>query len=287
MNQKIENYIEGIFASFNKGHQVDELKSELLMDLKERYSDLIIEGHDDATAFKLTIDSIGDLQNIIEDLTVERVVNQDLLTNFTASNLPETDFKDVKARRGNFKGSQLKGSDFSGADLTESTFAGSDVSNSIFDGANLTDCNLSGNNLNNTHYQNTILDRTNFSSSSLDGAKFIDVKLVGTKLTMTGLSKTTFERCVFIGTDFKYSDLRGICFDGQTLLDISFNKSGMEGASFAGATLKNVSFCSMNDLTKKYYKAIKTINFKGAIMDKLTYAALKNVGANLSDVIIL
>ena len=42
MNQKIVNYIEGIFAPFNKKHQVDELKAELLMDLQERYSDLII-----------------------------------------------------------------------------------------------------------------------------------------------------------------------------------------------------------------------------------------------------
>jgi len=38
-------------------------------------------------------------------------------------------------------------------------------------------------------------------------------------------------------------------------------------------------------LTNKYYKAIKTICFDGAMMDKLTYAELKGLGADLSKVV--
>jgi len=34
-------------------------------------------------------------------------------------------------------------------------------------------------------------------------------------------------------------------------------------------------------LTNKYYKAIKTTCFEGAMMDKLTYASLKGLGADL------
>ena len=57
--------------------------------------------------------------------------------------------------------------------------------------------------------------------------------------------------------------------------------------SFKGATLKNVSFTPPWSLTKKYYNAIKTIKFDGASMDKLTYAALKGLGANVSNVTVI
>ena len=40
-------------------------------------------------------------------------------------------------------------------------------------------------------------------------------------------------------------------------------------------------------LSKKYYKAIKAIKFDGAMMDKLSYNALKGMGAGLSKVTII
>ena len=57
--------------------------------------------------------------------------------------------------------------------------------------------------------------------------------------------------------------------------------------TFKGATLKNVSFLPAFALTNKNYRAIKTINFDGAMMDKLTYAALKGMNADLSQVTII
>jgi hypothetical protein len=48
-----------------------------------------------------------------------------------------------------------------------------------------------------------------------------------------------------------------------------------------------VSFTPPFSLTKKYYNAIKTIRFDGATMDKLTYAALKGLGADLSNVTVI
>jgi len=37
-------------------------------------------------------------------------------------------------------------------------------------------------------------------------------------------------------------------------------------------------------LTNRYFRAIKSINFDGARMDKLTFASLKGMGAELSKV---
>jgi len=48
-----------------------------------------------------------------------------------------------------------------------------------------------------------------------------------------------------------------------------------------------VSFRPAFTLTNKNYRAIKTINFDGAIIDKLSYAALKGLGAELSNVTVV
>lgn len=212
---------------------------------------------------------------------------QPLLTNFSGSNLPDTDFSGVIAHQRKFRGSALRGSDFSGADLTGSSFSGSDVQEANFDRTNLTDCTLSAINLTGASFNKTILIRTEFSKSDLTDAKFRDTKLVDVKLAMNDLTKTIFENCTFEGVDFTYSDLRGVSFEGQTFIGVKFNKTALNETRFDGATLVNVSFRPQFALTNKYYKAIKTICFDNAKMDKLTYAALKGIGADLSKVTVI
>jgi uncharacterized protein YjbI with pentapeptide repeats len=207
-----------------------------------------------------------------------------LLTNFSGSNLPESDFAGVTAHNRKFNGSALRNCNFAGADLTGGLFSGSDVREANFDGANLTDCTLSANNLSGTSFNGTILVRTEISASALSGATFINTALTDAKLLKTDLRKTVFENCVFRGVDFKYSDLRGLCLDGNTFIDVKFQKAALNEATFNGAIIKNVSFCPEYALTNKYYKATKTIFFDGAKMDKLTYASLKGLGADLSKV---
>jgi hypothetical protein len=113
------------------------------------------------------------------------------------------------------------------------------------------------------------------------------VKLIDVKLTVTDLRKTIFEHCVFSGVDFKYSDLRGLSLEGQTFIGVKFGEAALNEVTFKGSTLKNVSFTPPFSLTKTYYKAIKTIRFDGAMMDKLSYNALKGLGADLSKVTVI
>ncbi|MDQ6423403.1 pentapeptide repeat-containing protein [Paenibacillus sp. LHD-117] len=288
MNQKLTNYLNGVFAPYDGVKSVTELKADLLSDLQERFRELKAEGKDDETAFEMTIDSIGDIeQTVLEVANLSRSLERQVVTNFNASNLADSDFASVTAHKGKFSGSALKGSDFSNADLTGSTFAGSDVRGTNFDGANLTDCNFSALDLSDTSFNKSILLRTNYSSCGLDRAKFLNVKLTDVKLSTTDLRKATFANCIFDGVEFKYSDLTGLCLDGQTFIGVKFEKAGLNEVTFRGATLKNVSFHPGFTLTKKYFRAIKTINFDGAMMDKLTYAALKGMDANLSKVTVV
>jgi len=240
---------------------------------------------DNEPSFKPTDDN----DNI--EQTVQTVTNptmspeeRELLTNFSGGNLSQSDFAGVTAHNRKFNGSALRGSDFTGADLTGSSFMGSDISEANFDGTNLTDCTLTANDLSNASFNKTLLVRTTFSASGLDGAKFINAELIDAKLTTTDLRKTVFENCTFKGVDFKYSDLRGVSLDGQTFIGVKFDKTALDEATFNGATLKNVSFRPTYALTNKYYRSIKTICFDGAMMDKLTYAELKGMGADLSKV---
>ena len=288
MNEKLTDYLNGVFAPYDGVKSVTELKADLLSDLQERFRELKAEGKDDETAFEMTLDSIGDIgQTVQEVANLSRSLERQVATNFSASNLPKSDFAGVVAHNGKFTASALRGSDFSGADLTGSSFKSSDVREANFDGTNLTDCNFSTLDLADASFNKTILVRTEFSKSGLTRAKFTDVKLIDVKLTMTDLRETIFENCTFKGVDFKYSDLRGLCLDGLTFIGVKFDKAALNEVTFKGARLKNVSFLPAFALTNKNYRAIKTICFDDAMMDKLTYAALKGMGVDLSKVTVI
>ena len=291
MNEKINQYLDGVFAPYDGVKSVAELKTDLLSDLQERFRELKAEGKDDETAFAMTIDSIGDIEQTVQEVAnLSRLLERQVLTNFSASNLPKSDFAGVKAHKGKFEASMLRGSDFSGADLTGSTFKASDVREANFNGANLTDCNFLTVSLTDASFHKTILVRTEFNTSDLTRAKFANVKLIDVKLTLTDLRETIFENCIFSGVDFKYADLRGQCLDRQTFIGVKFDMASLNEATFKGATFKNVSFVAAVTWTswsKKYYRAIKTISFDGATMDKLTYATLKGMEADLSNVTVV
>jgi uncharacterized protein YjbI with pentapeptide repeats len=286
MNEQLTNYVNGIFAPYEGVKSVTELKADLLSDLQERFRELKAEGKDDETALTMTIESIGDIEQTVQEVAnLSHALERQVLINFYGSNLPQSDFAGVIAHQGKFKGSALRGSDFSGADLTGSSFYGSDVREANFDRANLTDCTFSATDLVGASFRESILVRTTFSTSGLDGAQFIGVKLTDVKFTTTDLRKTTFERCTFLGVNFHYSDLSGQRLDGQTFLGVTFDLPALKDVSFQGATLKNVSFRPVGLWSLK--RAIQSMHFDGAMMDKLTYAALKGLGADVSKVTVL
>jgi uncharacterized protein YjbI with pentapeptide repeats len=237
----------------------------------------------DETTIKMNIDSMGDIEQSVPEDNISSPEPQ-LLMNFSGSDLSKSDFAGVTAHKRKFNGSALRGSDFSGADLTGSMFMGSNVCEANFDGSNLTDCTLSASSLTDASFNKTILVRTVFSKSDLTRANFTGAKLIQAKLTKTDLRKTVFQNCIFDSVAFDNSDMRALCLDDQTFINVKFHNTALNEATFNGATLTNVSFRAPYAITNKYYRSIKTIHFEGATMDKLTFAALKGIGADLSKV---
>ncbi|HZO76285.1 MAG TPA: pentapeptide repeat-containing protein [Ktedonobacteraceae bacterium] len=286
MNEQLTNYLDSVFAPYEGVKSAAELKADLLSDLQERFRELKAEGKDDETAFDMTIESIGDIEQTVREVAnLSRSLERQVVTNLSASNLPQSDFAGVVVRQGNFQASALRGSDFTGADVTRSSFRSSNVREATFAGANLTDCDFSTADLTDANFREANLVRTNFSATGLTRAQFIGVKLTDVTFKYTDLRKTTFERCTFLGVDFKYSDLSGQRLDGQTFIGVTFDLPALKDVSFQGATLKNVSFRPTGIWSLK--RAIQSMNFDGARMDKLTYAALKGLGADVSKVTVL
>lgn len=288
MIEKLDQYLTGVFAPYEGVKSAAELKADLLTDLQERFRELKAEGKDDETAFELTIASIGDIEQTVQEVaSLSRSLERQVLTNFSASDLTKSDFAGVKAQKGKFDASMLRGANFAGADITGSSFRASDVQEANFDRTNLTDCSFYSVDLTGASFNKTTLVRTEFSTSELAGAKFTEVKLIDAKLTLVDLRKTGFENCTFSGVDFKLSDLSGMSLDGMSFTGVKFDQCSLKAATFKGANLRNVSFVPGFSLTGSSYRAIKTIVFDGATMDKLTYNALKGLGAELSKVMVI
>src|SRR5579875_1429151 len=272
MDEQLTSYVNGIFAPYEGVKSVAELKADLLSDLQERFRELKAEGKDDETAFAMTIESIGDIEQTVREVaSLSHALERQVLINFNASNLIKSDFAGVILHKGVFKASVLRDSD-----VREANFAG----------ANLTDCDFSTLDLADANFREAILVHTNFSKAGLVGAQFIGVKLTDVNFHYSDLRKTAFESCTFLGVDFHYSDLRGLRFDGQTFFGVTFDLPALKDASFQGATLKNVSFRPVG-LWSSSKRTIQSIHFDGAMMDKLTYAALKGIGADVSNVTVL
>jgi uncharacterized protein YjbI with pentapeptide repeats len=288
MNEKLNQYLNGVFAPYEGVKSVAELKADLLADLQERFRELQAAGQDDETAFEQTIGSIGDIEQTVQEVAnLSRALERQVEINFNASDLPQSDFAGAVAHQGLFKASNLRGSNFSGADLTGSVFDTSVVRDANFDGANLTDCKFHVSDFAGASFKKSILVRTQFDTSDQAGAKFSESKLIDVTLSLLDLRKTIFDNCSFSGVAFKLCDLRGMRFDGQTFSGVKFDKSTLNDASFRGATLKSVSFTAPFALTNKAYLAMKTIHFDGAMMDKMTYAALKGLGVDLATVTVI
>jgi uncharacterized protein YjbI with pentapeptide repeats len=284
MNDKLHEYVDGVFAPYEGTKSISELKADLLADLQERFRELRAEGKDDATAFEMTIDSIGDIEQTVQEVSnLSRLLERQVVTRFDASDLRGSDFARVAVRGGRFEKSALRGSDFSHADVTGGSFKSSDLADANFDGANLTDANMSTTELARASFRRAVLVRTDFSMSGLTGTRFADAALTDVAFRKTDLRRTILEGCTFTGVDFSYSDLRGLNLDGATFTSVRFDRAALEGVTFRGATLRDVSFRAWS---KKYRTAIRTVNFDGARMDKLTYAGLKGLGADLSNVIV-
>jgi BTB/POZ domain-containing protein KCTD9 len=223
MNEKIENYLKSIFSQYNDVKSVSELKEEISVNLQDRFNDLVNEGHDEESAFKMTIDSIGDISEIVESIaaktkSLQKMVHKD----YSSLDMSNSDLRGVVAHNGKFDNSSLKDADLSGADFTNGSFKAMDLRNVKFDGSILTGAVFKHSDMRNTSFLNANVENTEFNGSDLTGANFEGVTLVGTNFHMSDLSGTSFKNAVIQNVNFKNSDPRKAIFDGATMDKLTY-----------------------------------------------------------------
>src|SRR5581483_8736071 len=116
MNEQVTNYVNGAFAPYDGVKSVAELKADLLSDLQERFRELKAEGKDDETALTMTIESIGDIEQTVQEVAnLSRALERQVVVNLSGSSLSESDFVGVSLRKGIFRGNAMRGTAFTGA----------------------------------------------------------------------------------------------------------------------------------------------------------------------------
>ena len=146
MDKKLHNFLNDAFKPYGNEAGVKEIKQELHANLSEKYADLKAGGMSDDDAYKATIDSLGDVSEIMEHMPRKdaTTVKKEFKPNLSAAALRNADLAGTSLRDLDIKGSDLRGSDFSKADLTGTSFIGCDLTNVKFDGANLHGAELKG-----------------------------------------------------------------------------------------------------------------------------------------------
>lgn len=77
---RLQAYLDQVFASVPPSRRATEQKQEMLLDLQDKYRDLLAEGYGREEAYRIVIQGVGDLSELLDELRHE----QPYYTNFNA-----------------------------------------------------------------------------------------------------------------------------------------------------------------------------------------------------------
>ena len=103
MNEKLAKYLDGLFSQYEDEAAIRELKEEIKLNLQERWSDLKQQGYDDETAYKMTVDSIGDISEAVQSVAGKtKELKQMVNNNLSLMQLEDSDLKGIRIHDGKF-----------------------------------------------------------------------------------------------------------------------------------------------------------------------------------------
>jgi BTB/POZ domain-containing protein KCTD9 len=281
MENKLKQFLDNAFEPYGNFPSRTDVIKELITNLTEKYQDLKQQGYSDEEAYQATINSFGNVEEIMEQLPHSPKVaapkqenNSGLFTTLKAA------LKQAKASMGmsKFAAIDLKQADLSDSNLAEGNFSYSSLLETKFNRSIVTDAMFMAAALKGSSFENSNLTNSIFGASDLQEVNFNGANLTNTKFRASALQSATFENSTLVNTTFITSDLSTLSFNNLELNGVIFNASSLKGTTFKNATLRNVSF---------HHSDVKHTIFDGAKMDKVTYALLKSAKANLENVEII
>jgi len=293
MYDKLHSFLDGQFAPYGDFPSRAEVVQELRANLDEKFDDLKSAGKTDEEAYRLTIESFGDVGEIMEHVPLDDASR----TNPPSRDVSEEQRREEPSRwakamrwvRGDraaadvpapkrLTSSVMHDADLAGVDLSGADFSTSSLVGARYDGSNLRGARFRAAALAGASFVHADMSRATLSGCDLHGARLDGADLTGATLRATAFRGATFAGATLKRTNFEASGFRDVSFDHHLLEDVVFDKASLKGASFRGATLRNVSF---------RHAIVRGADFDGATMDKLTYAVLQASGATLGRVTIV
>jgi len=77
MQDKLRNYIDGLFEETTPTRKSVELKEEMIQNLHDKYNDLLGEGKNEEAAYNIAVAGIGDISGLLKELETDRDTERD------------------------------------------------------------------------------------------------------------------------------------------------------------------------------------------------------------------
>jgi len=193
----------------------------------------------------------------------------------SSGNWVDADFSGLKNLHEKFSSSNLQRCKFVGSDLSGILLKNNNLENCDFSDSNLNQSNIQNSNLSKNSFKNCSLRETEFTRSYIEGCDFSFADFTETVFKSGGFAKNAVSNAVWNHTSFDNMYIADFTFEGK-IIDCFFDNCAFTNVKFENCTLINSFF--------KNNKRLKKIQFIDCKADNLTFAFLKNGGADLSGI---
>src|SRR5579872_2370703 len=131
MEKKLKAFLDDAFRPYGNFPARKDVEQELLANLLEKYKDLKASGKTEDEAYRATIDSFGEVSEIMEQ--VQQAPQQEQVEEPSIRQSLKEALRLAKQSRSKFSSSELKHSDLSETDLTAADFSHSSLADTDFD----------------------------------------------------------------------------------------------------------------------------------------------------------
>ncbi|MBI5324435.1 MAG: pentapeptide repeat-containing protein [Ignavibacteriae bacterium] len=222
MNNKLKSHLDKIFGPYADLNNVKDLKEELYSDLLEKMNDFISQGNEEETALEKTINSIGDVSELIDEICDNtRKLQFQAGMDFSMSALKNSDMSNTTIIVGKFNYSDMAGTNFNNSVLTGSKFKCTSLTDCSFNGTDLTGVEFNKSDLSRAIFRNAKIENTKFHYSDLSGVSFEGLKIINANFDYAGLKSTSFKNTILINVSFK-TDVKKTDFDGASMDKLTF-----------------------------------------------------------------
>lgn len=193
-------------------------------------------------------------------------------------NLVDSDFSGLKNLHEKFGSTNMQHCLFVGSNLSGLVLNSNNIENCDFTNSDISNSQIQNSNLDNNIFKNCSLKSTQFVKSNISKCDFTYVDFTKTKFNWSNFGENNLSNAIWNETSFIAMNIQDIIFEG-TLDGCYFENCSFYSVKFQNTTITNTFF--------KNNKKLKRVLFSDCKVDAITFAFLKNGGAEMSGITII